>query len=192
MSEIHVSAPAIARLTAVSVQAAHKALLGSPGILRGVPHDIALCPPLKAIVPEGRNRLKCRFNVPRLNELGPLLLRAVRPEAGETVSLQFDAYPHTISFRLVHWALGLLHLGHDPEQVLNMMANLVSDHIGLGELTALAANVASVETLFKILEEACVEINLLVQRTVERADGGLRKPASGSGRSRKHTSFGGL
>src|SRR5262249_24293004 len=57
------------------------------------------------------------------------------------------------------------------------VADLVRDHIGLGELAALASDLTATETPLEILKECGVEIDLLVVRTVERTHGRLGKPA---------------
>src|SRR5499427_2801541 len=57
------------------------------------------------------------------------------------------------------------------------MADLIGDHVGLRELTGLAAGVAGAEASLEILKERGVEINLAVVRTVERTHSGLREPA---------------
>src|SRR5215831_4618782 len=60
---------------------------------------------------------------------------------------------------------------------MHVVADLVRDHVGLGELAALASYVAATESSLEILKECGIEIDLLVVRTVERTHGGLRKPA---------------
>src|SRR6516225_9794392 len=60
------------------------------------------------------------------------------------------------------------------------------DDIGLRELAALAAGVAASEASLQVLKEARIEINLVVDRAVERTHGGLRKPAARLGGSGKH------
>src|SRR6516162_1165757 len=66
------------------------------------------------------------------------------------------------------------------------MADLVRDHIGLGELAALAPDIAATETPLEILKECGVEIDLLVVRTVERTHGRLGKPACRARGAREH------
>ena len=58
------------------------------------------------------------------------------------------------------------------------MAELVGDHIGLGELAGLAAGVAAAETPLEIAEERGVEIDPLVARAIERPHRGLGRSAS--------------
>src|SRR5262245_42382584 len=60
------------------------------------------------------------------------------------------------------------------------------DDIGLRELAALAASVAALEASLQVLKEACIEINFVIDRAVERPHGGLREAASGLGGFGKH------
>src|SRR5436190_1270856 len=61
-----------------------------------------------------------------------LLRGEMRPHAGEAVGLQFDAHRHLVGFRLAHGLPHLIELGQDAGEVLDMVADLVRDHIGLG------------------------------------------------------------
>src|SRR5262249_26183212 len=72
--------------------------------------------------------------------------------------------------------LHLLHLGQDPEHVLDVVTDLVGDHVGLRELACLAA--AAAEAVLQVAEERRVEIDALVAGTVERPHGGLRHAAA--------------
>jgi hypothetical protein len=49
------------------------------------------------------------------------------------VGLQLDPDLELIALGLVHAALQLLNPGQDPQQVLHVVADLVRDHVGLGE-----------------------------------------------------------
>src|SRR5262249_7775142 len=72
----------------------------------------------------------------------------------------------------------LLRLGQDAEQVLHVVTDLVRDHVGLRELTGLAADVAAAKARRDLIEERGVEIDLLVRRTIERPHRALRHPAA--------------
>ena len=63
-------------------------------------------------------------------------------------------------------------LAQDAEEVLHVVADLVRDHIGIGEIAAAA------ELLLHVVEEGHVEIDLLVDRAIERTHGGLRLAAA--------------
>src|SRR6516225_682071 len=67
-----------------------------------------------------------------------------------------------------------------------MVPDLVRNHIGLGELAGFAANIASAEASLEVLEETCVEVNLLIKRAIKRTHCRLCKPATRSGCSGKH------
>ena len=64
-----------------------------------------------------------------------------------------------------------LDLRQDAEHVLDVVADLVGDHIGLGEVAG------GGEAGFHLAEEAQVEIHLLVAGTIEGADGGIGEAA---------------
>jgi hypothetical protein len=66
------------------------------------------------------------------------------------------------------------------------MPDLVRNHIGLGELARLAADIASAEASLEILKETCVEVNFLIKGAIERTHSRLRKPATRPGCSGKH------
>src|SRR5436305_6112710 len=83
-------------------------------------------------------------------------------------------------------ALRVLYLGQDAEQILHMMADLVRNHVSLGELAGLAANVARTEAALEIREEAGVEIDLLVARAVKGAHRGLGESAGRARSAREH------
>ena len=132
---------------------------------------------LQPVISNGRSRLHCSFNVSGLNEL-PLSLRAVRPGSSEAVCLQLHSDLQTIRIGLPHCTLFLLHLWQQSELVLKVVADLVSNHVGLRELAGLASDVASAEAPFKVLKETCVEVNLLVIRTIKWTHCGLGKPTA--------------
>ena len=46
-------------------------------------------------------------------------------------------------------------------------------------LSSLAANITSTKALLEVLKETCVEINLLIDRAIERPHRGFRKPTAG-------------
>ena len=60
------------------------------------------------------------------------------------------------------------------------MTDLVRDHVGLRELATLASNIATAKSPLDILEKRSVQVNLLVERTVERPHRRLRNPAAGA------------
>ena len=141
---------------------------------KGVRHHEALALPLQPIIADRGSRLHRRFDVTRLDKL-PLLLRVVRPYAGQTIGLQLDLHLQVIGRRPVALALDALYLRQDAEQVLHVMPDLVRDYIGLCELAGLAA--AAVETGLQVSEKRRVEVNVLIVGAVERAHRRLSEPA---------------
>jgi hypothetical protein len=96
------------------------------------------------------------------------------PNAGKTIRLEFDANLQAIGLHLVHPTLFLLHPRQKAELVLNVMPDLMRNHVGLRELAGFAASITTAEASLQVLEEARIEIDLLVVRTIERTHGGLR------------------
>ena len=96
-----------------------------------------------------------------------LLGGEMRPHAGEAVGLQFDPHRHLVGLGLAHALPHLIELRQDADQVLDMMADLVGDHIGLREVAGGA------ELPVELLEEGGVEIDLAIEqdnRTGPEAD----------------------
>ncbi len=95
----------------------------------------------------------------------------MRPDAGEAVGLQLE--PDCGTLRPLPVAADLV---HGAEQVLDVVAVLVRDHVGLRERATLGA-----EPALQVVEEREVQIHLLVTRAVERADRGGGRAARGAG-----------
>src|SRR5260370_518213 len=146
-----------------------------------VRNDITLGLPLQSIVTDRRSgRHRC-FNIPRLNKL-PFLLGTVCPDAGEAVRLQFYADLQAVGLRLVHPTLLLLHLRQNAELVLNVVTDLMRDHIGLRELAGFAANIATAEAPLTVLEEPRDPIDLPFNPATKRTHYDLHKtPTDSSG-----------
>ena len=68
----------------------------------------------------------------------------------------------------------------------------MSNHIGLRELAGLAADVASGEAPLKVLKEACIEVDLLVVRTIERTIAACANPQPDCVAPENMTRVGGL
>ena len=62
----------------------------------------------------------------------------------------------------------------------------MGDHVGLGELATFASDVATAEAPLDVVKERGVEVDLLIERTVERSHCGLRDPAARAGASGVH------
>jgi hypothetical protein len=154
-------------------------------------HNVALAPPLQAIISDSRCCLKCRLDIAGLDD-APLFLRMVRPHAGKAVSLELDPHLELICLELVHATLSRLHPWQDSEQVLHVMTYLMRDDVRLGKLAALASDLTSSETLLEILKKCGVEIHLPIIRAVKWTHGGLRKSARRARAAGKHNKRGRL
>src|SRR5262249_33732282 len=143
----------------------------------GVRHNIALAASLQSVITNCRRRLQGRLHITGLDE-PPLFLAVVSPHPSEAVGLQLDANLEMLDLDLIHTALRLLHLRQDSKQVLHVVTDLVRDHIGLGELAALATDVTTVESSLDVLKERRIQIDLAIDGTVERAHGGLGNATS--------------
>src|SRR5262249_23813326 len=100
------------------------------------------------------------------------LLSVVSPKAGQEVGLQFQADRKPVVFRLASPGALSMNLFGDSQQVLHVMADFMSNDIGLGKLAR--GTVAVLE----LLEETEIEINLAIPGAEERAHGGIRQAAS--------------
>ena len=91
----------------------------------------------------------------------------VGPDAGEAVGLQLGADGASLR------PAALTRTVQRPEQVLDVVPVLVRQHVGLGERPTLGA-----EARLQLVEEAEVDVDVLVGRAVERADLGARGAAA--------------
>jgi hypothetical protein len=125
---------------------------------------------LQVVVADGGSGVDGRINVALFQKIA--LLRGVGPDSGIAIGLEFNAYGDGIGHFgiLLHFLANFL-LGADD--FLHMMADLVSDYVGLREFAG------SAELIFQFVEKAQVEVNLLVAGTIKGAGGGLREAAGG-------------
>ena len=128
--------------------------------------DVAAALLLDPVVADGLGgvqRLADVGLVDRLEDLDALRVvgagRAAGPHAGVAVGLELE--PDRVAGRALLGA----DLAHRAEQVLDVVAVLVADDVGLHEVAALAAELA----LEHLVEERGVEVDRLVGRAVERA-----------------------
>src|SRR5687767_4795728 len=148
---------------------------------KGVRHHASLRLPLHGVVADGGGGLQRGVDIAGLKE-AVFLFGTVGPDAGKTIGLQFDAHLNAIgarppSCRLLR-ALGLF---QDAEFVLNVMADLVRDHIGLGKFAGLAG--ATAEALLDLAKKRSVQIDAPVRRTVEWPHRRLRNATMAAVRS---------
>src|SRR5512139_3221959 len=163
---------------AAGVAALEPALaLRTAAVGEAVGHDLALAAPLQRVVADLRGGVHRLFQVALLE---PVLaaLRVVRPHAGETVGLQLDANGDGVHLRLADTPAHAFDLGRDAEQVLHVVAHLVRDDVGLREVAR------RTELAVQRVEEAEVDVDLLVARAIERAH---RRLAHAAGAARGAT-----
>src|SRR5690606_25228618 len=142
----------------------------------GLRHDDALGALHDVVVAHCRRGAHGLLDVARL-EPAPRLLRMVGPDAGEAVGLQLEAYRELVVVALVQLPARLVHLLHCAQEVLDVLADLVRDHVGLGEIPARA------EALAQHLVEAEIDVDGFVRGTVEGAGRGAPHAARGGRRA---------
>ena len=130
----------------------------------GLGHRVALRLTLEAIITDGCGRPESLLDVAGLQELA-LLVGVVGPHAGEAVGLKLQAHGEAVCGGLVDLTLLAGDLLVDAEHGLNVVSDLMGEHIGLGEVAR------GPEAIGQLPVEAQVDVDLLVAGTVERADG---------------------
>ena len=118
---------------------------------------------LDHVVPDGCGGPKCFVDITYFN-LSPLL-RVICPDACIAVGLEFESDRKLIVLSLC------LDLSHSAEQILNVMSNLMRDHVGLGEIAR------SLEFILEFAEKRKIQIELLVAGTIKWAHRCIRPPA---------------
>jgi hypothetical protein len=126
-------------------------------------HDAAGRHLLQPVVADGRRGPQCLIRITRL-ELDmarrepSALRRGVSPDAGQAISLKLERYRRAVGSHR-----GVACPRVEAQQVLHVVAHLVRDDVGLREVARRA------ESLRQLLEEAKVEVDLLITRAIERA-----------------------
>ena len=139
---------------------------------------------LQRVVADRGCRLERRLDVAGFDQWRTALFHQpcilmVRPDAGEAIGLQFNLDLQAIGPDLVHALLLLLDFRHHAEQVLDVMADFMGDHIGLRELAG--APLAAMKPRLDFIEERGVRIDLLIVRAIERPHRALRHAATARG-----------
>src|SRR4051794_16018401 len=161
----------VAGLDGALLVAGHEPLLAlrRRAVGEGIGHDAAGGLALQRVVANRARRGERGVDIAGLQEVRPLLRLAIDPDTGQAVGLQFDLHLERIRLRL---AAGLLlqprHARNDAEQVLDVMAGLMRDDVGGGEVTGGLAGAAT-KTRLDLAEETGVEEDGPVGRTVERS-----------------------
>ena len=159
----------VALVRVAGVEASGKPLTPHRGrpVGPGFRRDLALHLLLDSVVADGLRGVYCSPEIV-LGDFADRALRILRrppePDAGVTVGLQLEPD---------RWRSGsgslaaALHLAHDAGQVLDVMAELMGEHVRLGGVAALRAELAG-----QLIEESKIEIDRRVGWTVERSDRG--------------------
>src|SRR5678815_4849468 len=142
-----------------------------------VGHHAPLSLALQAVVPDGGGGAEGFVEVAFFQDVAGLV-GVVGPDAGETVGLQLHPDRQRVGFPGVAAAANVLHALGDAEESLDVVADFVGNHVGLGEVTG------SAEAIAEVAEEGRVEIELVVAGTVERSDGGAGHAAGRLDRAR--------
>src|SRR5829696_2574973 len=149
--------------------------LGTRAMGEAVRHDPALRLALQAVVADRRGGGQRLLDVAVVDHLAATGgVGAVGPDAGKAVGLQLDPHRQGIGVALAHALLHLLGLGADAQKVLDVMADLMGDHVGLRELAGHA------KAALQVVEEGEVEIDPLVGRAIERSHRRLADAAFGA------------
>src|SRR5215831_4163520 len=125
-------------------------------------HDTAHGLPLEAVVADRGGGVQAFLDVAGFEDLARAL-GIGGPDARQAVGLQLHAHLERVALGLAATALRLLDALGDAEQVLHVMADLVGDDVGLGEIARGADLVAQVAV------ERQIDVELVIARTVEGA-----------------------
>lgn len=125
---------------------------------KGFGADLASAHALNAVVTDGSGRVQRLVHVTLFEDFS--LLGGVRPNAGKAISLEFQADGQVVAGTWIG-AHRLANLALDAEQALDVMADLVRQYVGLGEISG------RTETAFEFLVEAEIDVDLLVGGTIE-------------------------
>ena len=135
-------------------------------------HHVAHAFFLQTVITDGAGGTQCLLDIALLEHLATAV-GMIAPQPGKTVGLQFQLYGQCIRLGLADAALRLPDLVADTQQVLHVMADLVGNDVGLGEVTGRPV------PLFEVLEEGEVDVDLVIGRAVERSHRGCCHAAGG-------------
>ena len=169
----HLSKARVSRGTTERVALADVAGLQAPAqpllpllgraVCEALRHHVPLRLFLKPVVADGGRRAQPFFDVPFIEPVAAG--GVIAPDAGVAVGLQFLANGERVALGFGRAGPHLVHAARHPGQRLDVMADLVGDDVGLGEVSWRA------EALIQLAEEREVDVELVITRTVERPDG---------------------
>ena len=125
---------------------------------------------LDHVVTDRRGGSQSLFDVTRLQQV-PVAGRVMAPDPGETIGLELEPHRDGVGLGGTSPAARLFDAVGDAEQVLDVMAHFVRDHIGLGEVAGCA------EPLLQFPKETQVDVDLAVVGAIERPHGGRSEAA---------------
>lgn len=166
----HTSALKLVRLESVAlIQVAGLQAFGEPtqtlfagAVVERFRLDVTATAFLQRVVADGSRGRHGLFDVSVFDD-AVFFFRMVQHHSGKEVRLQFQANRILVVFDLGNLLTNLIELIGVAKQVLNVVTDFVSDHVGLSEIprcTELASQLA---------EEGCVEINFFIGRAIERS-----------------------
>jgi hypothetical protein len=133
-------------------------------VSEGVRYHAALALLLQIVITDGVSGIQRLLQISFLKPV-MTLLGVVGPDTSKTVRLQF--LPDQQAIVALHLGSALtcgLHLLRHAEQGLDMVADLMGNHIGLGEIAG------DRKARGHFIEELQIEIHLPVARAIERTD----------------------
>src|SRR5215831_4307708 len=134
-------------------------------------HDAAHRLALQTVVADRGGGVEAFLDVAGLEDLARAL-GVGGPDARQAVGLELHAHLERVAVGLAATALRLLDALGDAEQVLDVMADLVGDEVGLGEVAR------GPDLVTQIAIERQIDIELVIARTVEGAHRRLGEAAS--------------
>ena len=120
---------------------------------------------LQVVVADFARRVKRLLDVARLEGIEHSVV-VVSPHTGEEIRLKLNADTDIVGLRLVRAVHGGMSLVECPEEVLDVVADLVGYDVGIGEIAV------RTEGLAHIAEKGEVDVETLVRGAIEGSDGG--------------------
>ena len=99
------------------------------------------------------------------------------PHAGKAVGLQLHFHRQAIRFSLRRVLLQLTHFGFNTQQLLHVMPDFMSNHVGLCKIAVRA------ELVFHLIVEREIDVDRAIGRAVERPHHRLAGTAAGPRRA---------